>query len=115
MFGYQGTLFGHRGIRMFGYQVKNTSITEQPVCSVIEFTSITDVRLSRYYCNSNLLYVYVCVCVCVCMCICMCMCMCMYVCMCMWVFDRETARWSAKPNHGHLSSSMLPASLETTM
>ena len=32
-----------------GYRGKFTLLTKQLVCSVIEFTSITDVRLLRYY------------------------------------------------------------------
>ena len=51
LFGYRGNLFGYRGYKMFGYRGKFTSINEQVVCSVIEFTLITE---RRYYCTSKL-------------------------------------------------------------
>ena len=50
MFGYRGSLFGYRGTKTFGYRGKNTSITEQQFCLVIEFPSKTGVWLLMYYC-----------------------------------------------------------------
>ena len=50
-FGSQGDLFGYQGMKLFGYRSIFPSITEQQFCLVIEFTSITDLHLSKCFCN----------------------------------------------------------------